>query len=99
MKVHIEGKIYLESDTMQFILKEYTGAISIDKKTGKETEVCNNIGYFTTIQSALLRLLKMKLADSTATNLVEMIADIKRIEEGIKAKFEITIKEGEAIPI
>jgi hypothetical protein len=99
MKVHIEGNLYLESDNMQFILKEYTGAISVDKKTGKETEVCNNVGYYTNIHSALKALMVMKIKDTTATNLSELSADIKRIENWIRSRFEVELKDGERVAI
>lgn len=98
-KGEIKGQLYIESDSMQFILKEYTGAISIDKNTGKESEVYNTIGYFTSFQSALLKLLKMKLAASTVETLGEMMAEIKRIEYEIKQTWSVELKDGEKVAI
>lgn len=86
MKVLIEGDLYLESDTMQFIIKEYTGAVSVDKKTGKETEIYNTHGYFTSIESACKYLVKMKLMQSTAGNLTEFLQDFRTLDQWIRAQ-------------
>lgn len=99
MKVQIEGNIYLESDSMQFILKEYTGAVSVDKNTGKETEVYNTIGYFTNVQSALMRLLRMKLMSSTVGTLDALLIDMKRIEYEIKKTWSVELRDGERVAV
>lgn len=83
MKVQIEGDMYLESDNFQFIIKEYTGAVSVNKDTGKETEVYNTHGYFPSLESALKFLLKKKIKESTATRLQDLINDVRRIEKWI----------------
>jgi hypothetical protein len=88
MKVHIEGNLYLESDSMQFILKEYTGAISVDKNTGKETEVCNNVGYFTSVTSVFNHILKRKLKETDATTMKELLEAVKQIRENIDKQLE-----------
>lgn len=80
MKVQIEGDMYLESDSFQFIVKEYTGKTYTDAK-GNVTEHYNTHGYFPSIESALRYVLRMKIKESTATNLQELIADLRRIEE------------------
>lgn len=72
--------MYLESDSFQFIVKEYTGKTYIDAK-GKEVEHYNTHGYFPSIESALRHVVKMKLKESTAMNLQELITDLRRIEE------------------
>ena len=87
MKVQIENNFYRESDAMQFILKEYTGAITTDKD-GKEREVSKTIGYYTNVQSALKKFLTMKIMDSTATTLRELHDEIGSIREYIESKFE-----------
>jgi hypothetical protein len=77
VKVQIENNFYLESDSMQFIIKEYVG------RTDKEgRDVTNTLGYFGTVQGALdYFYLKRKVKESTATNLVELLADIKALKE------------------
>lgn len=89
MKVHIEDNLYLESDGMQFIIKEYTGNIYKDKKTGKETESFNTHGYFNSVQSACRHLLKIKLMESTATDLKTLLQGVQEIREWIEAKVSV----------
>lgn len=84
MKVHIEKNIYLESDDRQFIIKEYTG------KTDKNgTELFITHGYFSSIKSALKHLVKMKIKESTATTLKELIDDINKIHLYIESKIKM----------
>lgn len=83
MKVQIEDNLYLESDNMQFILKEYTGKQSVSE-SGKTTDLFKTHGYFPSVQVALEKFLKMKIMDSTAKDLKELIYDVKQIREYIK---------------
>ena len=85
MKVHIEKNLYLESDNMQFILKEYTGKQS-KSESGKTTDLFKTHGYFPNVQAALDKFLKMKIMDSTAKDLKELIYDVKQIREYIKKR-------------
>ncbi|WEK53283.1 MAG: hypothetical protein P0Y55_11865 [Candidatus Cohnella colombiensis] len=78
MKVQIEGNLYLESDSFQFILKEY-GVVKEGKNAGEET--VSTIAYLTSIEHAFRYLLKQKIKESTATNVRELIADLRRIEK------------------
>lgn len=92
MKVFIEetfnedgtkrGDLYLESDSMQFILREYNG-----KLDGKGNEQSKNIGYYTDVKSALLKLIKLKVMQSTASTLQELHDDIRRIEQAVCMEF------------
>jgi hypothetical protein len=88
MKVQIEGNLYIESDALQFIIKEYTGKVSTDKE-GKETELYNIHGYYTNVQSCIKRLVTMKIKESTASTLSELLEDVKRIEQYIESKVTI----------
>lgn len=88
MKVQIEGNLYLESDPMQFIIKEYTGNVSKDKNTGKETELYNTHGYFTSIDSAIRYLVKLKLKESKASDLRELLEDFNRLDKWIHSLFQ-----------
>ncbi|MEB4784830.1 hypothetical protein P5G60_24150 [Paenibacillus jamilae] len=89
MKVQIEGSLYLESDGMQFILKEYTGKQSVNKKTGDSTDLYKTYGYFPTVKSALEKVVKMKIMDSTATTLGELLTEFKGIRKYIESKVTI----------
>ena len=81
MKVHIENDLYLESDGLQFIVKEYTG-----KQDHLGRDLYKVHGYFPSVQSAVKHLIKMKVMESTAQTLSELCQDILRIEEYIQSK-------------
>lgn len=83
MKVNIENNLYLESDSMQFILKEYNGN---EDKHGNP--LYKTHGYFPNIKSALKHVMKMKIMNSTASNLIELREDIARIESMINSEFD-----------
>lgn len=73
MKIHIENKLYLESDPMQFILKEYSG--TFNKETGAENFRVH--GYYTKIEHAINKVLMMKINDSAAETLKELLEEVK----------------------
>ncbi|KAF6636554.1 hypothetical protein [Paenibacillus polymyxa] len=89
MKIKIEGSLYLESDGMQFILKQYNGKMSVAKDTGKETEQYKTHGYFSTVKGALEKVVKMKVMDSTATTLGELLKELEGIRQYIESKVTI----------
>jgi hypothetical protein len=84
MKVHIEGNIYIESDSLQFIIKEYTG-----KKTTGGADRFIAHGYFATLAQAIKHIVKMKIKESTAQTLSELVQDLKRIEEYIYSTINV----------
>lgn len=85
MKIHIEGKTYLESDENQYILKRYSG--NCDKKTGNET--FRSLGYFGTINQAIKSLVNMEIKQSTATSLRELLTEVKSIKSLIDEKINV----------
>ena len=90
MKVQIENNLYLESDSMQFIVKEYY------RKKNKDGEETDDIGekthgYFPNVEFALKHYLKMKIMESTATTLGELLGDIRRIREYIESTFDMNV--------
>lgn len=89
MKVHIQDNYYLESDSMQFMIKEYSNKIIEDKESGGEkvVETIKNHGYFPDIKAALNKFLKLKIQNSTAQDLKELIAEIKAIREFLEEQF------------
>ena len=91
MKVQIENNLYLESDSMQFIVKEYTGNFTTDKKTGKEIEQYKTHGYFPSVVYALNHVVKMKVMESTAQTLGELQEDIRRFREYIDSTFYMNV--------
>lgn len=73
MKVQVEGNLYIESDSMQFIIREYG--------LTKEGEVSvKTHGYFPKIAHCLNHIIKMKVMESTANTLSELREDIQRIQ-------------------
>lgn len=84
MKVHIEGNLFLESDERQFIIKEYTG-----KMDDKGKELFKAHGYYPTISLAMKSFVSMKIKQSTASTLSELIEDVKRIDLYIKSKLNV----------
>lgn len=89
MKVQIEGSLYLESDEYQFILKEYTGSFGKPRREGEQPRaVYKHHGYFPTVESAMLKVLTMKVKDSTAQSLSELIRDVNRIKQEISKSIQ-----------
>jgi hypothetical protein len=80
----VKGKLYLESDEMQFVLKEYNGKVTVNAK-GKEVEQYKTHGYYTNVHFALKHFLKMKIMGSTATTLRELQEDIESIRRYIES--------------
>ncbi len=88
MKVKIEdiyangefkGTLYVESDERQYMLNEYNG--NLDKE-GRATYRTH--GYYPSVESALQKVLKLRISKSTATTLHELIADVESIREEIR---------------
>ncbi|WP_019123622.1 hypothetical protein [Brevibacillus massiliensis] len=84
MKVQIEENLFLESDGLQFIVKEYTG-----KQDSHQRELYKVHGYFSNIGQAVKHLVKMKVMESTAQTLSELCQDILRIEQYIESKVSV----------
>jgi hypothetical protein len=84
MKVQIENNIFLESDGMQFIIKEYIGR---QDKDGNERFKVH--GYFPSIKSALHKLIKMKIMQSTVSTLKELVSEIENIKQFIESQLSV----------
>lgn len=76
--------LYLESDGMQFILREYNG--NLDKNGNG---VYKTIGYYSSVAGAINALVKMKLMDSTAETLGELLNEVQGIREYIESKIAV----------
>lgn len=81
MKVHIEENLYLESDERCFVIKDYSGKKDVNGKDLYKTH-----GYYSTIQQAIKKLVQMKIKQTTAQTLSELVTDVKRIELYIESK-------------
>lgn len=86
----VKGKIFIESDSMQYQVVLY-------RTTEKGTEWEDKQGYYQTLTSAMRAVIRMKVHESTATTLNELVTEIKRIEESIQSKLEV-VEDGLQIP-
>lgn len=81
MKVHIEENIFLESDERNFLIREYTG-----KQDSNGKELYKTHGFYSTVQQALKALVQMKVKQSNAVTLSELISDVEGIGVYIRSK-------------
>lgn len=84
MRIHVEGNIYITSDKHNFIVEEET---TKQDGSGKGKTIVH--GYFSDLRSAIKHLVKMKLRQSTATTLQELVRDVQRIEEYIHSQLSV----------
>lgn len=88
MKIHIEDNLYIESDIHEFTIKTVTGS-RYDEKLKRDVEVTTTNGHFVTLEAAVRRLIRMKVHESTAATLGELLEDIARIETYIQSKIAV----------
>lgn len=84
MKVKVEENLYIESDDLQFVIRKYNGK---EDKNGRP--VYTNLGYFTNLSAAIQKLVKIKIKESEATTLRELLIDLRRIERDINEMIKI----------
>lgn len=80
-----KGKIYIESDSMQYILCVYNG--KKDVKSGKEIR-SNDGDYHKTLEQALNKVVRMKIHNSTKETINELLEEVKVYKQYIKDKCE-----------
>ena len=83
LKVQIEGELYIVGDDQNIEVRTYTG--KKDKKTNKDLYVTH--GYFKDVEQAMKKIVDMKLVESQATNVKEMMREIKSIKQWVKDQF------------
>lgn len=81
-RVHIENDIYMTVEHLNVTLEKRTVFKSGDK-AGQEN--FTPFAWYSTVKGAAKGLLRLKLAESTATTLKELVADMERIEAHIDA--------------
>ncbi|MUG43447.1 hypothetical protein [Paenibacillus woosongensis] len=84
MKVQIEGDLFIESDPYNFILKEQKA-----RQDGSGDGKIVIHGYFSTLESAANHVVKMKIKQSTAKTLQELVSDVRSIKEYIHSQLGI----------
>lgn len=75
------GEHAIMSDSCNFILAKIT-------QTSKGEESKRYIGFYASLENLFKGLLKFKIRESEATDLKQLIADIKKIKEEIKEYWE-----------
>ena len=80
------GQLYLESDSMQFILRQYW--IGKDKD-GAPKESSKTLGYYPSISSVLNHAFKMRIMESQATTIAELKKDFDELSEWFKEQFDV----------
>lgn len=84
MKVLLDKrkKLYLESDAHNYMINKYSG-----KKDKNGNEIYQTLCYAGKIEHAIKYLYELKLRESTATSMKELIEDHKQIIKEIKELF------------
>jgi hypothetical protein len=80
MEIQIEGNVHLTHDGRQWILREYTGTTSINKKD-EEVKDFKTLGYFTRPSQAMNTFMNLKIGRSQATNFRELQNEMKLTRE------------------
>ncbi|MFK3936519.1 hypothetical protein ACI2JA_03255 [Alkalihalobacillus sp. NPDC078783] len=80
IKLHIEKKLYIEKEGMNYTIRNYTG-----KFDDKDKELYKQIGgYYGKLNEALKALFRHKLDESKPTSIPEVIESIDRIESWLE---------------
>jgi len=98
-EITVDGKkreIYLESDDLQYTLKEY---YTVEKGENAGKEASQLIGYYPSILSSLKKVLTIKIKESKATDVRELIEDIYRIEQQLFQVFSVKLADGERVAV
>lgn len=87
MKTKIEENLYLESNGLGFTITKYGKPYTNAKNELIEPSTAE--GHFSSVQSATRHLVKMKLMESTATDLKELLQSVEGIKEYINDKVTV----------
>jgi len=88
MKVQIEDNLYIESDTYGYQVKLYTGT-RFDEKLQKDVDITTTLGNYNTVKGCAKHILNMKIKESTAVTLPELLQAVERIEAYIDSKISV----------
>ena len=80
MEIKLNGGYVIKSDNIQFTLNKYY--ISNGTKS-KGKEVLKPVGYYTNLESVFKSYLNKKILDSNATNIEELVEDVKETKKYI----------------
>lgn len=88
MKVQIEDNLYIESDTYGYQVKQYNGT-RYDEKLERDVEISSTLGNFSTIKGCVKHIMNMKIKESTAETLPDLLQAIERIQDYIESKIAV----------
>jgi hypothetical protein len=74
-----KGTLYVEADERQYMLNEYNGK---QDKDGRD--IYKTHGFYPSVESALQKVLKLRISRSTSTTLHELLAEVESIREEIR---------------
>lgn len=80
MRIYIEGNYYISGSGMDYTLEQ---EVTVEKGKGKGN-IRIEKKYYPSVSSCMKALLKLKISESTATDLKGLIADVARIEADLK---------------
>lgn len=75
----LKGKIFIESDSIEYRVTK----IVVRTKDGVDTGSTQVLGHFVNLESCVKYLVNMKIKESTATNLAELVQELKIIKASI----------------
>jgi len=78
------GKMFIESDSMQFMVNVYSGLVD-----SKGNDRYKTLGYFPSIEHCLKFIVKQKVMASTASTLSELLAEFERINTFIHEQVKV----------
>jgi hypothetical protein len=86
MRVHVEDDIFITGDDLGYSLAKRS-IVQSGKNAGQE--VFTPFKHYSTIAGCIeIGLLKMKLAETTARNLRELLAEVRSLREDIRQKID-----------
>lgn len=93
MKIEINDKYRVQSDTMQIMLVQKSKVTKEGSKTFGE-ESTKTIGYYHTMPQALKGLVDQEILESDATSFKELVEEVRQLKAEIAALITLN-KEGE----
>ena len=81
MRVHVENDLYISADGRQYVV-ERRGVTQSGENAGNE--YFTSLGYYSSLQGAVNGIVKLKISESTATTLKELISKLDEIHHDIK---------------
>ncbi len=91
MNVHVHENFYITSDAYNIMLEEVTGKTTVinrGKENEKEIPVTKNHGNFATVEHALKKFVRLKINDSPAKDIRELIEEVQRLNDLIREKVD-----------